>query len=305
MIRLFVAALVASMAGCGGDDGGSTVGNADAVAVLDGDPIGVEDVERYLTAVLGEVEDEPLADDDIDRVKSRLFDDFLDEEILLREAQRRGISVDAAEVDAYLDAAPDDEQAEPDESVRRMARRNLMIQKLRGRAVGAGAAASPAEIDAYLEENRDALAADRSIVLRSFSVNSEKDAAAIRGQILRGEVAFEKALEVFGESQEQGEPIKIALGDLPEEIRTAVGGLRTGQVSQPVEYQDHVWLFLIDAGASDLDEGELREQARIEVERRKSREASERLLHEARARTEVVLREANLPFRYVAATDAS
>ena len=45
---------------------------------------------------------EPISPGDLARVKSRLFDDFLNGEVLLQEARRRGVTVSDEELAEYL-----------------------------------------------------------------------------------------------------------------------------------------------------------------------------------------------------------
>jgi hypothetical protein len=59
----------------------------------------VAELQAYLDAnQLQDPAAEPTAPGDLARVKSRLFDDFLNGEILLQEAQRRGITVSDEEL---------------------------------------------------------------------------------------------------------------------------------------------------------------------------------------------------------------
>ena len=82
---------------------------------------------------MNEPADEPPLAEEENKVKSRLFDDFLDEQLLLDEAERRGVVVTDDEVAAYLGVETRELPAElvPDEARRRTARRELMVQKLR------------------------------------------------------------------------------------------------------------------------------------------------------------------------------
>lgn len=286
--------------GCGGEEVGPP--REGAVATLDGDPITVADLERYLDGILSFEDDgEPLEGEDLDRVRSRLFDAFLEEEILLREAVRRGVEVADSEIDAYLEGAPSEEGEAPSvtERSRESARRNLTIQKLRGAVVGVDAGAGPEEVEAYLREHREELEADQQIVLRSLMVGTEANAKRVRREILRGKMAFTKAVEVFGLTPDQGQPMEVSLGDLPQEIRDALEGLSSGEISQPVEFQGNVYLFLVDVGPARLGEARLRELAVSELLRIKSQEASDRFLERLRSQVNLEIHHDNLPFTYV------
>jgi len=295
---LLVAAMCA--AGCGNDEVGPRRGGA--VATLDGDPVAVAELERYLDGILRFEEDtEPLQGADLDRVKSRLFDAFIEEEILLREAVRRGVEIADVEIDAYL-ARPESDEGESDaitERSRETARKNLTIQKLRGAVVGVDAEAGPEEVEAYLEEHREALEADQQIVLRSLMVGTEANANRVRREILRGEMAFTEAVEVFGLTPDQGQPMEVSLRDLPQEIRDALEGLGSGEISEPVEFQGNVYLFLVDVGPAKVGEERLRALAVSELLRLKSQKASDSFMNHLRAQVAVEIHLENLPFHYV------
>jgi hypothetical protein len=298
LIALLVAAACA--VACSGGDVEPPKGKA--VATLDGDVVSLAELERYLEAILSSEEDtEPLQGTELDRVKSRLFDAFIEEEILLREAVRRGVEIADVEVDAYLaGSGPDEGQSAAEtERARETARRNLMIQKLRGAVVGVDAGADPEEVEAYLEEHREALEADRHIVLRSLMVGTQANAKRVRREILRGEMAFTKAVEVFGLTPDQGQPMEVSLRDLPQEIRDALEGLGSGEISEPVEFQGNFYLFLVDVGPAKLGEERLRSRAVSELLRLKSQDASDRFMNQLRDRIVVEIHPENLPFHYI------
>jgi hypothetical protein len=291
---------VLCVSGCGKDEVGPP--REGAVATLDGDPITVADLERYLEGILSFEDDgDPLEGEDLDRVRSRLFDAFLEEEILLREAVRRGVEVAEVEIDVYLEGVPSEEGESPavTERSRENARRNLTIQKLRGAVVGVDAEAGPDEVETYLQEHRDELEADQQIVLRSLMVGTEANAKRVRREIQRGKMAFAEAVEVFGLTPDQGQPMEVSLGDLPQEIRGALQGLSSGEISNPVEFQGNVYLFLVDVGPAKLGEARLRELAVSELLRIKSQEASDRFLERLRSQVVVEIHHDNLPFAYI------
>ena len=272
------------------------------VAELDGKILTVSDVKAYFEAnlIAAEGEEAPTPPD-LDRVKSRLFDNFLDEEILLLEAQRQGIQVGDDEVEAYLRGGTDESESEPPtDERRRMARRDLAIQKLREGYVRK-ATLTPDEVDAYLQEHRDALAPERQLLLRSLMLNSEAEAKRIREDLSRHRISFDEAVVASGAAAGQGEPLEVDLDSLPEEVRLAVASLKAGEVAEPVVVQGNVYLFLVKAwvaGAGDREE-RLRRRAREELLRAKYEEASRRLLEEIRAKIRPKVDFQNLPFRYV------
>jgi len=126
------------------------------VVALDEKKVTVGHLEDYFAGIfLGDDEEEQSGGAEMDRVKSRLFDNFLEEELLLLEAERRGIRVEQTEIDAYLGVDALEEGSWPggDRPTRRRARRNLMIQKLRGAVIGVDVDVSEEEVKIYLREH--------------------------------------------------------------------------------------------------------------------------------------------------------
>lgn len=295
-------AIALVLVGCG--DGGDGDPSERPVAVLGGTTATVADLERHLAGVL--IDDEAGATfdgEEGDRVKSRLFDAFVDEELLLLEAERRDVQVQEHEVDAYLGLVPWEQEPSTtqDEEARRRARRNLMIQKLRGAEVGAKVAVTEHEVDAYVRDHLDSLLPEHLLVIRWITLNGKRDAARVRREILQKQMPFDEAAEVFAASPAEGRSVEIEFEALPEAVQQAVQDLTPGQVSRPVELQGSYYLFLVEAagGRTPPDRAELRERARNELLRIRSREVIDRLLGRLREETPVVLYPDNLPFRYV------
>jgi parvulin-like peptidyl-prolyl isomerase len=299
--RLAWGILVGALGSAGCNDAPPRIAPATPVAVLDGNPVALEEFEHYADAILSfDDELEPLDDEDLGRVRSRLFDAFIEEEILLLEAHRRGIRIEDEDLDAYLGGVEPGAEGPPAaERDRRMARRNLMIQKLRGAVVVVDSKVSPEAVDAYMAEHLEELEANRQIVLRSLTVGTESNAAKVRREIRAGKMAFTEAVSVFGVSPEQAQPVEVSLNDLPQSIRNAVKGLESGEISEPVEFQGSIYLFLVDVGPAKLSEERLRRQARDELTRSRSQEASDRFLSRLRSEIAIELYPEALPFEYI------
>ena len=99
------------------------------VATVDGRPIVLSDLDLYLRLNrVVESTDEPRPPALRARIDSRLLDDLIAQTALLGEAERRGVTVGEAEIDAYLGEAeqPSSSVLQPDSAAaRRLARRRL------------------------------------------------------------------------------------------------------------------------------------------------------------------------------------
>ena len=276
------------------------------VALLDGKVLTVADLEEYLRNNLAEDDrGDPVPTEAVDQVKSRLFENFIDEEILLAEARRRGIQVTPEELGSYLDPGTGDtpRMTAPGEEHREAALRDLTIQKLREEAALRESKVTPAEVDAYLAEHRDSLRSPPRVVLRSFALASPADAERTRREILRMTRKLDRA---FTEGEdlgpEGGQLQEVPLDSLPAEVATAIEKLKPGQVSSAVTLDGTPYLFYLQSrpapGGPESDDA-LKARAADALLRIKVEEASSRLLDELRRKTRVELHPENLPFRFV------
>jgi hypothetical protein len=238
---------------------------------------------------------EPLLPRDLARVKSRLFDDFLEGELLLQEARRRGLTVADTELAAYLGS---DAPAASD--LRELARRDLTIQKLRESVVLAKVHVDDREIDAWLA----AQAPGEPVLqgtLRTLRLASYPEAARVRTEILSKKLSFEEAELAYGADSLPDAPRDEDLEALPPNIAAAVRALNPGSVSAPLPFESSVLLFLLEA-ADDPSASIMRqrETARRAIALDKSQAVADALVAELQAKTPVVRHLRELPFVYVA-----
>lgn len=273
------------------------------MAVIDGKVLSAADLGRYLAySLAGTESDEPASPSEIDQVKSRLFDNFVEEQLLLMEAERRGIRVSDAELDSYLAAPEGEGDAPPPQTApdRATAVRDLTVRKLQDQLIVRQVEVSPEDIDAYLALHRDELRPRPRIVLRSISAASEDRAARIRSEIVRKKRTFDQALSAYASSRGEGQSQEVALDALPEPVREAVGSLKRGQVSRPVQLEGIWYVFQVESTAVEraADPRTLRALAEEQLRQQRIEEASRRLLEDLRRKARIELNPENLPFRY-------
>lgn len=286
-----LAALLASPAcvGCGGDP------SKKLVAEVGGKPVTVGAVETYLQAnLVSEPGVDAPSDADLARVKSRLFDDYIDEEVQLREAEKRGVTVTDAELADYLGS-----EHAPDAARRDLARREMTIQKLRESVVRAGVEVSEADVDAWLLAHAgDAKPAIHGTI-RTLRFASLPEAERVRKDIVSGKLSVLEASVTYAEAA-GGAPREVELAALPDRIAAAVAQMKPGDVSQPVPWESSVLLLLLDSKDDPSDaEARLREKARQTIGMERSQSATDEFLGRLRKSTPVTIHEKALPFSYV------
>ncbi len=277
------------------------------VAEIEGKALTVEDVEAYLDANL------PAGDDDSeqppaassseqDEVKSRLFDNFIDEEVLVFEAGRQGVEVGEDEIDAWLRAGTEDTSGAVENDARRkLARRSLTVDKVRGKLVRDRVSVTPDEVDVWVSGHRQAEATDRRLTLSSYKLPSEAEARRLRPRIARPSARSGSSADRDVDNDLESEPLEVELSSLPAEVRAAVVALAAGGVSEPVSIQGAVYLFRVDGWLDPErdDEDRLRQRAQEELLRKRHEEASRRIIQELKRGIRLRIEVANLPFRYV------
>jgi hypothetical protein len=257
----------------------------------------VAELQAFLDTIqLQDPAAEPLSPRDLARVKSRLFDDYLDGELLFQEAQRRGVTVSDAELAAYLGA---DAPSQP--TARDLARRDLTIQKLRESVVLAEDHVDEKEIDAWLAAQ--AAAGEPAVrgTFRTLRLASYPEAARVRQEILSKKLSFAEAELAYGADSLPDAPRDEDLEALPAHIAAAVKALTPGGVSAPLPFESSVLLFLLEAPDDpSASTSRRREGARRAIALDKAQATADRLVAEVRKTTVVTRHLDELPFAYVA-----
>ena len=266
------------------------------IAEIGDHPVIFSAAQAYLDAnLLHEPTPDAPSDADLDRVKSRLLDDFLDEEIQLREAVARGVVVTEQELTDYLGADA------PADTVRRdLAHRELMIQKLRESVVRAEVHVEEAQVDAWMTAHPATEPAPVHGTLRTLRFASFPEAERVRKEITSGKLSFMDAGISYADASAGG-PRDVDLTTLPERISAAVTRMKPGEVSAPIPFESSVLLLLLEAiDDPRAAQARRRERVRSEIALEMSQTATETFLRDLRAKNKIVLHPDALPFRYVA-----
>ena len=271
-----------------------------AVAEIEGEPRMLADFEMYLQTNLlpmGPAE-RPLSQDD-EIVRSRLLDAFVDEQLLLIEAKRRGIKVRGEQVEAELEADREEGREAPvSAAARRMVEQRLVLSALERQIVEEVTPPIDAEVRAWLAERAPA-DGDRRVRMRGLRFEELEQARKVHRDLSRKRKTVDEVLAQYQMPPEQGVPVEMALSAAPQEVREVIEKLRAGQVGGPAAYAGGFYLFRVESwmetpepDASDL------ERARRALLGQRRQRAYRRLLDELRSTTEVELVTDNLPFRY-------
>jgi len=283
----------------------TAVAPEDPVAQVGDTSVSLAELKLYFALNLLTDEDaEPKDPNGLNRVKSRLLDSLVDEKTLVAEAERRGLEVSDLEIDAYVGS--DVENGRDDPSVaqdwqRVLARQRLLVQKLQDSMARQLGDPPDEEVRSYIEQSDGRLAPQKRVRLRALRFEVPEDAAKVSTRIDRGEMSFAEAVVTYETGPGQGVLLELSWDNAFDDLRDALGGLKPGEVSRPVDFHGETFLFQLEAwltGPSEMDE-ELTSRARDELERERRRQAEEALLRELREQTAVEIHRDRLPFRYL------
>ncbi len=271
---LLLLLLLLLLSGCGSSGNGPLPEGA--VAVFRGEPIPLVEFQEYLDFSMPPGEEPPKEEQaDLDRVRSRIFDDFLDERILSVEADHR---------------YPDD--PEPLERLFAELARNALERN----------PITPEEVESYLRKQAAGVEKDRALVLRSLMFDSGEQARKAYLDIRRNRITFGDAVAAHETTPGQAAPGPTTLSALPEPVRQAVEGLKPGWVSKPVEVQGNHYLFQVEKWIDlekPMDDPDRQAQAVADIRSRRVQAATAGLLRELKEKVGIRVDRSRLPFRYV------
>jgi hypothetical protein len=241
----------------------------DVVARVGEEEVRYAAFERALERTVGD--DEAVLSGD---VLSRLFDQFLDEELLAKVAEERGIAVGAN-------------------------RRRAVDALLRD---GVEEAPSEAEVRRFYDEHRAEFSRPERVLLRQILVEGEETAERARAQIVAGEdfAAVARRVSRDPSAERGGLQGELSREQLPASFAEEIFALGEGEVSAvvPADYGYHLFQVVARLPEEVVPIAAAREQ----IVRRLRRERADRwlaaLVEEARTRYTVEVYERNLPFRY-------
>src|SRR5262245_26480120 len=286
-------ALSAGSWGCG-------AGAKAAPAVrINEEEIPYSEFEEYLQASLGA--DAPPAQDG--ETRSRLFDQFIGERLLLQRANGEQLRVGDDQVESYLaglGGGPQTKSAKVDGSMKEEVRRNLLIQEYKDRVLLKNVKVSPEEVEAYFREHPEEFQQSRVVVLRQILMENTQAAKSLAVEIQSDPSRFPLLAQQNSLSPDKGEPRAFEESELPEPVREAVLALAPGQVSGLVADADKTRIFQLVERREGKSQSLQEAGHRIEVLllQRKAEEALRQALEGIRQTATIQVHQENLPFSY-------
>jgi len=257
-VRLFMLVTVAILTGCKADESVLSSADMDSLEAKKNYIIlRVEDTVyfnadfvRFLEFSIGDEYDSLSA-----LSLSRLFDDFLEEKLLLAEAQRREIALTREEKKEYLakytsNGGLEGENRELDEEGAELLYAQLLVEKYTYHLVK-DLEVTAEEIQAYYAENKREFLLPERVKVSQILLSTEEKAVEILESLEGNNPEDFKRLaqtqSVGAEALKGGEMGIFAMGQLPEEMEAVVFSLKEGEVSPVFESSYGFHIFRLDS----------------------------------------------------------
>jgi len=297
-VTILAGVLISVGLGCSASPGGDA--SAPAVRINNQEILNSE-FETYLKASFGE--DLPPVEDA--ETRSRLLDQFIEEQLLLQMAEARKIRVGDDKVDGYLSGLGAGTETGPgggpvDALFREQIRRNILIQEFKDQVLLSEVEVGPGEVETYYKDHQDEFREARAVILRQILLEDADEARRIHLILRQDPEQFQVLAERHSASPDRGQPRPYEEQELPESMRTVIFALSPGQVSDVVEDGGKYRIFQ----AVDRHDGKNQtlEEVRKKIERmllqRKAEEALSRALSEVKRGARITVHVENLPFTY-------
>jgi parvulin-like peptidyl-prolyl isomerase len=181
-----------------------------------------------------------------DKLLSRLFDVFCEQQVILFKANQDGIRVDDDEVAAFLNEAQSRGQAPALD--RELVRNSLRVQKYLLAGAYRDIDVSDAEIARYYESHLGDYQKTEEIELFQIMVNDREKLLQLRSELLRQPARFEETARGESVAPEAGKGGAMGFfekGMLPKEMEDVVFSLKVNEISPIVESPYGFHLFKV------------------------------------------------------------
>lgn len=235
------------------------------------------------------------------KIKRRILDEVIDRKLLVREAQRHGISVSDDEVDAevrnfkgrYTEMAFQkllEERGIPYEDWVKLRQENLLVTKFLKEGglpipeLGAG------EAEKYYQEHPDEFKVPESVRVRQIVTDTKEKAEAILRRLRNGEnfAKLARELSMSPDRKQGGDLGFIPRGSFPREFEVCFT-MNPGEISPiiPSLYGFHIFKVLEKAPARIIPLEEVQEKIVIKLTQNAHEQATQDLLKNLRQQSKI------------------
>lgn len=268
------------------------------------------DLDSYFASRLGDFVDP----ESVDAAKSNLLDLFIEDRLLLQQAESLKIEASDQALKAMIESITSSESqgqtdgrypARSDENLEQGLRESLKIQRYLSEHVLKDVHVTEEECEAYYEEHLDEYVSNDVVRVREILVNDDALVQKIYGLLkAKGNRNFADLARLYSSgatAASGGDLGTFHRGELPEEFEKAIFSVSPGTVSRLVRSQYGYHIFLVEEKilAHQQKFYEVKEAIREKLQLEREREHITKELESLKMRTPVEIRLERLGFNYV------
>jgi len=224
------------------------------------DKVSVEEFQKSYASASRESARFPVNRDTALKLKAAFLNQLIEEMLILKEAEKLGLSVGNQEVDAAISDVKKDyadektfEQMLVNEYInfdrwRDKIKKRLLMEKVISHSVSSQINITDEDIQSYYDKNIDEFSGDEQVRARQILVREEVDAHEARDRILSGEdfAAVARDISMSPDGRDGGDLGYFSRGVMPPEFDAVVFELEKGLVSDVVNSPYGYHLFLVE-----------------------------------------------------------
>lgn len=306
------AVLVLAVSACAPSDPESV-----AVLDIDGRELALADFEDFVASSRQEAASLLSGD-----VLAALFEQFIEEQLLLRAAQDAGIEVKqeilARELEALasLEIPDSEEETETVSSPRQTSgteqaarlEAQLKIRELVEQQVLGSLSVSDEDMRLHYEQHRDYYHRPETVTVSQILVDTREQAESLRAELVADASRFEELAAEYSTAPEAGRGGSLGSfrhGELPPSFEREVFDLAPGKLSEVVATDFGFHVFRVDAKTEpvELSQEMVADAVRVTILRQKSELAMEAYVTGLRERYPVTIYREHLSFPFLAWQD--
>ena len=215
------------------------------LAHINDTPVLLSEFTPYFRSFL---DDDP---EDTSNISAReMFDEYLTQILLLKEAEKAGIEVPEADLKQYMEEwSIKQEEIEPKE-IEPMIRDYLKVQKLLKQEVNIRLKITLQELINYYDENVEGFAVGDQARVLEILTDERDQAEELKARINNGDSRkFREMARSFSRgatAEAEGDLGLFQKGDLPEEFDKVIFSLKPGEISDPFQSSHGYHLFYME-----------------------------------------------------------
>ncbi len=236
------------LSSCGqpeGDPGPSENSEKIVLARINGTPVLLSEFVPYIQSFL---DDDP---EDLGGISTReLFDEYLSQVLLLKEADKAGIEIPQEELEQYMSDWSISQEETASREMEPMIRDYLKVQKLLKQEVNVRMDITLQELINYYDENIEGFTAGDQAHVLEILTDERDQAQELKARINNGDSRkFRQMARDFSRgatAESEGDLGFFQKGDLPEEFDKVIFSLKPGEISEPFQSSHGYHLFYLE-----------------------------------------------------------